>query len=125
MKIYFIHASSYPNYENNLYIPIRQSELNKVYDIVLPHESSILPIHSKEIISSSDLIIAEVSYPSTGLGIELGWVGIEEREILCIHKAGRKPSSSLKLFCSDFLEYENQIDMISKINNWVEMKWAH
>ena len=28
---------------------------------------------SKEVIRTSDLVIADISYPSTGVGIELGW----------------------------------------------------
>ena len=103
MKIYVIHASNYPNYKEDLYKKIRDSELDQRYTITFPHEKSEQPIKSKDIITNSDLIIAEVSYPSTGLGIELGWADADLRKILCIHKAGTSPSSSLKVISSHFI----------------------
>lgn len=120
MKIYVIHASSFPDYKENLYKKLRDSLLSRDNEIIFPHEKSEQPIKSREIIANSDLIIAEVSYPSTGLGIELGWADAAERKILCIYKAGSKPSSSLKEVTEDFIEYTSQDDMVLKVNKWIE-----
>ena len=41
-------------------------------------------------------LFAEVSYPATGLGIELGWVSDDNILIYFFYKKGKLPSSSLK-----------------------------
>jgi len=48
--------------------------LFKNHEIILPHDKRNLI--SKDIIKKCNLFIAEVSFPSTGLGIELGWANI-------------------------------------------------
>jgi len=64
MKIFISHSSSY-NFKKELYIILRDSQLNKKYEIILPHESNE-EIDTKEIIKNCNLMIAEVSFPSTG-----------------------------------------------------------
>lgn len=76
MKIYVSHTSSY-DYTNQLYTPLRLSKLNSRHEIFLPHEPNEVPINTKAIIEACDIVLAEVSYPSTGQGIELGWANIE------------------------------------------------
>lgn len=40
---------------------------------------------TKDIIKTCDLMIAEVSLPATGLGIELGWAKAFKVPILCMY----------------------------------------
>lgn len=120
MKIYFIHATSYPNFKDELYDALSHSDLNGNHTFIFPHQKSDTPINSKNIISESDLILAEVSYPSTGLGIELGWAEAANKKILCIYKAGSKPSQSIKEVSSDFIEYSDKTTMIDQIASWIE-----
>jgi hypothetical protein len=95
MKIYIGHSSSF-NYQDNLYNPLRNSDLNEKHAIVLPHEDSEEPFNSKDYLKNRcDVFVAEVSEASTGLGIELGWADQYEIPILCIHRASSKPSSSI------------------------------
>lgn len=117
MKIYVSHSSEY-DYKNKLYEPIKKSELIKSNYFFFPHEQKI--INSKEVISNSDLIIAEVSISSTGQGIEIGWANSAKIPILCIHEKGSKISSALKFVTDKFVEYESAEDMIIKINNYLE-----
>ena len=113
-KIYISHSTSF-DFKKELYEPIRKSYLDKEYNFVLPHEDSEKLFNSKEYLRSCDLVIAEVSYPSTGLGIELGWANLYKVPIVCIYKTGFKLSNSLKAVCNSFIEYTNSQDMISKI----------
>ena len=83
MKIFIAHASSY-DYKNELYLLIRKSYLNNEHEIILPIENG-REVITKEMIKSCDLVIAEVSYPSTGMGIELGWADIFKIPIYCIY----------------------------------------
>lgn len=119
MKIYISHSSKY-DYINNIYNPIKKSDLNKEHIFFFPHDDKNKIINTKEIISKCDLIIAEVSLPATGQGIELGWADYAKTQILCMNKKGTKISSSLKFITNDFIEYENDTDMINKINNYLK-----
>lgn len=114
MKIYVCHSSIF-NYKKNLYKPIRESTLNKKHEFIFPHETSDTPFKSKDIIPKCDLIISEISYPSTGMGIELGWANKECKRILFVYKKGVEISKSLKEISSDFIEYLDTKDLIKKL----------
>ncbi|CAN5189909.1 hypothetical protein BH09PAT2_BH09PAT2_03930 [soil metagenome] len=125
MKIYVTHSSSF-DYQKELYQPLRNSHLNDLYEITLPHEKSAEQFDSKELIKECNVILAEVSYPSTGQGIELGWANIYVIPIICLYKKGMKPSDSLRTISNTFIEYENSREMVQKLSeylsNWVDKK---
>lgn len=118
MKIYVTHSSGY-DYQNELYQPLRKSELNHLHEIILPHENSTDQFNSKKYMKDCNLILAEVSYPSTGQGIELGWANLYEVPIVCLYKKGVKPSASLKIISNTLIEYENSGDMIQKLTDYL------
>ncbi|MFH1399549.1 MAG: hypothetical protein ABIG95_05550 [Candidatus Woesearchaeota archaeon] len=113
MKIYIGHSRQY-NFKNELYAPLRKSKLGQ-HELILPHEFSDQSFDSKSVIPTCDLVVAEVSYPSTGLGIELGWANCFKVPILCIHNKGTSISGSLKALTKNYVEYENPNDMVSKL----------
>ena len=113
MKIYISHASKF-DYINKLYNPIKESEFFKEHEFIFPHDGDKV-INTKEIISKSDLLIAETSIQTTGQGIELGWADFSHVPIICIYEKGAEISSSLKFITKDLIEYENIEDMINKI----------
>jgi hypothetical protein len=117
MKIFVAHSSNY-DFRNELYIPIRKSSLNNAHEIILPQENG-KEVITKDIIKNQDLVIAEVSYPSTGQGIELGWANIFNTPILCVHKEGSKPSNSLGFITDNFKEYSDSEDLIRKIEEFI------
>lgn len=119
MRIYVTHSTSF-DFRNDLYDPIRNSELNSKHEIVLPHENSIGLFDSKSYLDNCNLVIAEVSYPSTGQGIELGWADIKSVPIVCIYKVGATISGSLKAVCQEILEYTSTSDMVSKIAGLID-----
>ena len=82
MKIYVAHSKKL-DYKKELYEPLRNSSLNNEHEIILPHEKSDKPFSSKEFFKTCDVIIAEVSYSGTGLGIELGWANCGNDEKRC------------------------------------------
>ena len=82
-NIYVIHPTNF-DYKNQLYSPFKNSLINEKYKLILPHETT--EVNSKKIIKKCKLIIAEVSIPSTGSGIELGWVNNYNIPIICIYK---------------------------------------
>ena len=118
MKIYVAHSGSL-DYKKLLYTPIRESEINKGNIIVLPHEYDTEPYNSREFLKECDLMVAEVSYPSTGLGIELGWADVYKTPIACIYLKGSKISTSLKVLTSNFIEYENSEELLEKLTTLI------
>lgn len=119
MKIYISHSSKY-DYKNKIYDPIKNSNLVQFNTFFLPHEEKNKIVNTRSIISDYDLVIAEVSLPATGQGIELGWANYAEIPIVCIYKKGKEISSSLKFITNYFIEYEDINDMIDKISNFIE-----
>jgi len=114
MRIYVSHSKKF-DYKKELYEPLRKSNLNKKHEIILPHEKSDKPFSSKEFFKTIDAMISEVSYSSTGLGIELGWADASNVPLFCIYKKGSKISSSLKVMRPYLLEYSNDEELISGI----------
>ncbi len=115
MKIYVAHSRSF-DFINELYNPIKNSELVKSYEFVFPHDVSSEAYDSKSFFKKDcNLVIAEVSYQKIGLGIELGWADLLNIPIICIYKKGQEISGSLKVISKDFIEYENEDDLIEKL----------
>lgn len=120
MKIYISHSSKY-DYKNKIYNPIKQSNLVRENTLFFPHDDNKI-VNTKEMIANYDLVIAEVTLPATGQGIELGWADYAKTPILCLYEKGAKISSSLKFITKDLIEYENDIDMINQISKYIQNK---
>lgn len=115
MKIYIAHSRNF-EFQKELYESIRKSSLNKEHIFVLPYEKTDKPFDSKEYLKNEcELLIAEVSNPSIGLGIELGWADVYDVPIACIYKTGSKFSRSLNIISKNFAEYSNNNELISVI----------
>ncbi|MFA6295876.1 MAG: hypothetical protein WC663_00830 [Patescibacteria group bacterium] len=121
MNIYVAHSRDF-DYKRDLYGPIRKSNLNSKYNFVLPHENNEKPFYSKDFFKKEcDVILAEVSYPSTGLGIELGWANFYNIPIICIYRKNVKLSGSLHAITNYFLEYSNSDELISGIERKISV----
>lgn len=112
MKIYVTHSTGY-DFRSELYVPLK-TLANDGYRFIFPHEDDTFT-NSKEIIRTADIVIAEVSYPSTGQGIELGWADDSNTPVVCISKVGMKISGSLQTICNRFSEYNSPEDLPSKV----------
>lgn len=118
-KIYFAHSTSF-DFKNELYSPIRKSNLNSKYQFILPHEKSSDQFNSKELIQTFDYVFAEVSYPSTGLGIELGWPNRLDIPIVAFYKSGSKISGSMYSLTKNVIEYKDGVDLIEKMEAYLK-----
>ncbi len=114
MKIYIAHSREF-DYEKELYWPIRASKKLPQVDIILPHEPGYDNRQDRDFYRHLDLIIAEVSYSATGLGIELGWAADDHTPIVCIYQEGRKYSSSLHAITDQFYEYASNEELQATI----------
>lgn len=105
MKIYVSHSSHF-DYVSELYEPLMQA-FGDVHQLILPHETESEGVSAKDTIPSCDLVLAEVSYPSTGQGIELGWADASGVAMVCIYKSGIKPSSALRFLSGKTVNYDS------------------
>ena len=117
MKIFVSHSTNY-DFENELYAPIRESDLNSRNEIILPHENG-QDVLTKDIVRNCDLVVAEVSHPSTGQGLELGWADMFKVPIVCMHKEGSEPSRSLHKITHDFITYKDKDDMTARLSKYI------
>ncbi|MBQ1275923.1 MAG: hypothetical protein IIY15_01790, partial [Flavobacteriales bacterium] len=69
MNISISHSTNF-DFEKELYEPILNSNRLKKHTFFLPEDRVK---NTREIIKNCDIMIADVSYPSTGTGIEIGW----------------------------------------------------
>ena len=113
MKIYISHSSNF-DYQNELYRPIEQA-FSGEHDVYLPHSPENAGKNAKDIIADSDVVLAEVTYPSTGQGIELGWAEAAGIPIICFHKTDSKPSGALKHVAQTFVTYNTENDMTTRL----------
>jgi len=114
-KIYLAHSTGF-DYKKEIYSPIRQSELNQEYYFLLPHENSDSPFNSKEFFKNeANLVIAEISYPSTGMGIELGWADSMQIPVIGIAKKNEKYSKSATVITKEIIEYADSKELIEKL----------
>lgn len=120
MRIYIAHSREF-DFKNELYVPIRTDEGLKEHEIIFPHEISDVSSNTRDFYKDIDLIIAECSYPSTGLGIELGWAFDDNTPVYCIHKKGTKVSGSIYAITQNIFEYKD-IDEMLKIIEDIIMK---
>lgn len=120
MKIYFGHSKDF-DFVKEFYNPIENDERLKNETLLFPHKMSRDSKNSREFYKHIDLVIAEVSYPATGLGIELGWAFDENIPIYCLHRNGFHPSSSLKSVTNNIMEYNSVKEMVNQIANITEI----
>jgi hypothetical protein len=116
MTIYVSHSTGF-DFEKELYEPIHNGNFNEKF--IFPHRKGNKQYFTKELFSSKkyDLVIAEVSFPSTGQGIELAYANIKKIPIICLYKKGFKYSKALTTISKKFIVYKNKKDLLEKIKN--------
>lgn len=112
MKVYVCHSTKF-DYKIELYEPLQRA-FGGEYQLVLPHDNADGE-HSKTIIESCDLVLGEVSYPSTGQGIELGWADDLQVPIVCIYNSNQTPSGALRHIARELVNYDDVDDMVDKV----------
>lgn len=118
MNVYVGHPKSI-DYLQKLYPAIKKTRLYKEHHVVLPHEYSGSPFHSKEYLPTCSLMIAEGSEQATGLGIEMGWADLMGIPILCIYQEGRKIAGSYKVMTNQFICYADEDDLVEKLDIYI------
>ena len=119
LDIYVTHSSKM-DYKNKLYNPLLASKIAKENNLILPRLPQFSSLDTKDILINSDLLIAEVTYPATGVGIEIGRAEVSGVKIVCLLKKGEKASRSVTRICEDIIEYDSEKEMIFKVTNYIK-----
>lgn len=118
-RIYVAHSKDI-DYLNDLYAPLKNADFLSDYELLLPHELSDISYNTRGFYERIDLMIAEVSKPATGLGIELGWAFDDQKPVYCIYRAGSKVSSSVRSITDKIYEYQDVDEMLEIVRKIVE-----
>lgn len=110
MNIYVGHSTKYP-FKELLYQPIKETRLYREHFMVLPHEETDELFDTRLFLEKCDLFIADVTYPSLGLGIELGWANEIGVPIIAISQAGNPLSKSVGVITKDMYQYQNEAEL--------------
>ncbi len=110
--IFVAHASAF-DFQHELYLPLQHTF--SMHELILPHVDKTEPVNTNAAIRRSDLVLAEVTFPSTGVGIELGWANMLDKPIIALCRHDAKLSSSLTLIVGQVIHYRDARDMISQL----------
>lgn len=119
MKIYIAHSKDI-NYKEELYKTIRTDDNINKHNIILPHEINDKSNNDRNFYKTIDLVIAECSKPSTGMGIELGWLYDDNIPIYCIYKQNSKISTSIYTITNKIYEYKNKSELLTIIKKIID-----
>lgn len=88
------------------------------YNFAANEEKEMMKVAFEEI-DSADLLIAELSTKSIGVGIEIGYAFANHKPIFYLRKKGAEYSTTAA-GCSEFvIEYENELDLLEQVGRFV------
>lgn len=114
MKIYVAHSTHF-DFKGKLYEPLRASGLNETHEILLPHEQEEIGEITRDMIKEADVLVAEVSTPSLGAGIEIGWADAFGVPVIAMSEKGAQVSWSIDNAVTDRFEYDGTADMLTQL----------
>jgi hypothetical protein len=118
--IYFGHSRFF-DYEKEWYEPARSLSLDNDIKTIFPHDAFGEGIDTRELFEKGHvLFVAEVSFPSTGLGIELGYARILRVPIVCFYRTGSAVSGSIRGVTDQCIEYSDTADLQKKLGEYIE-----
>jgi hypothetical protein len=121
MKIYVSHSSKI-DYQHELYNVLRNSDLAYNHEFLFPHERGLDLFPTKELFDAKgcDLVFAEVSFPSHGQGVELGWAYERGIRMIFSHKPEAKLSVVIPELSKEIFTYTTGQDLIAKLSNFIK-----
>lgn len=117
-QIYVAHSRSF-DYVKRLYQPLHGSGLTEQHHFILPHETKKYQNSKKIFQVSCDVVLAEITFDSTGVGIELGWAEMYHVPIFACYEFGSVPSQSALKIADFALEYMEVDELISEFSKYL------
>lgn len=91
------------------------------YDFKANQEKEMMKIAFEEI-DSSDILIAELTTKSIGVGIEIGYAFAKEKPIFYLRKNDSKYSTTASGCSISVTEYENELDLVEMMEKLLKTK---
>jgi len=66
-------------------------------------------------IDESDLLLAELSYKSIGIGLEVGYAKAKGKKIIYMHRIGTELSTTVDGICDSRIEYKDISDLLVQL----------
>ena len=120
MKVYVAHSASI-DYQNMIYKPLKSEVFPNQCEMIFPHDGVDNVMNSRGDYRGIDVVIAECSEPSTGMGIELGWFYDDKVPIFGFYRAGTEPSDAIKVVAKGMIEYIDEGDFVKKVKNIIKL----
>lgn len=86
-----------------------------VFDFKKKTNNKVLMESALKKINESDLLIAELSYKSIGIGLEVGYAKAKGKKIIYIHKAGTELSTTVDGISDIRIKYKNIADLLTQL----------
>jgi len=124
MKIIYVSHSNNFNFKKLLYEPLRMSSLNNKVKFIFPHENSEEYYDTLGLFDSNQdiIVLAELSYISSGRDIELGMAYKGRFPIIGIYKKGSDIKGAQKFVSTKLIEYDSIEKAISKLENYFKQE---
>ncbi len=125
MKKIFIAAPYTENFENGFLLKV-ESVLKKLnHEPIVPHKYATNAIEKAKdeiafdfhLLDSSDIILAEVTKPSHGVGMEILYAHQKGKRVILMKKNGSRLSHMALVHAHEIIEYEDQQDLEKKLLN--------
>jgi nucleoside 2-deoxyribosyltransferase len=95
------------------------------HELIFPHENEEIQKNSYPTLQSVDCVLAEVSYPSLGLGIELGWAQSLQKPLYCFYIWDSRLSPSAANIATGCVMYHSKEELISFISQFLSYEMSH
>lgn len=90
------------------------------YQVVFPSNDNDTLAHTFSQVAAADLVITEVSSPSTGSGIELGWASALKKPIIAFHQGGAVPTQALQHITDKIFVYVTEAHILEALDQALE-----
>ncbi|MBI4163505.1 MAG: hypothetical protein HY512_01465 [Candidatus Aenigmarchaeota archaeon] len=123
MKKVFVAAPFTENFENDFLLKIESVLKQLNFDPIVPHKFVVddgdgvkeSVARDFDLLDKSDILLAEVSKPSHGVGMEIMYAHQKGKKIIFVKKKGTRVSSMAIMHAHEIIEYENQDDLEKKL----------
>jgi len=123
MKKVFVAAPFTENLENDFLLSVERilKELN--HEPIIPHKFVVddgdgvkaSVARDFDLLDKSDILLAEVSKPSHGVGMEIMYAHQKGKKIIFVKRKGTRVSNMALMHAHDVIEYEDQQDLEKKL----------
>lgn len=117
MKVYLTHSK---NIDYKRLCALLKNAFSEI-EFIFPYDNSKQPVDSSKYLKTRgcDLLLADITCPSTGQGIEIGWADSSDIPIIFFYKKGADVSRSIKFLSDIIIEYKTTEGLIQELKEYL------